>query len=348
MVMVEQSIKRTYFGKLPNGKVVDLFTLTNIHGNSVKITNYGGIVTSINVPDKHGQRSDVVLGFDHLDSYLGDHPFFGAICGRTAGRITNATFELEGIIYKLEANDGANHLHGGSKGFDKSLWNAEIDSVNNAIILQHFSPHLDHAYPGNLNVKVEYIWTDANELIINYKVTTDATTIVNLTNHCYFNLAGSGNILDHILQINADSFAPTDEHMTLLGIRKNLDVQPNDFRQAQAIGQCIEGIFKQHGDTYFCQKGRQREAKQVAFVLEPKSGRTLAVLTTEPVVQFYTGVGLNGSIIGKGDQAYFPFSGFCLETQEYADAINAPELGNYTLHANEIYESTTIYRFGVE
>ncbi|MCM8536860.1 MAG: galactose mutarotase [Lentisphaeraceae bacterium] len=343
-----KNAESSLFGRLPSGEAVELYILTNVHGHSVKITNFGAIVTSINVPDENGELADVVLGFDDLESYLSGHPFLGAICGRIAGRITNSKFELEGKTYSLEINDSPNHLHGGNKGFDKALWSAQLNEQENSLVFKHTSPHMDAGYPGELNLSVEYIWTDQSELKINYKINTDRTTIVNVTNHSYFNLSGQGDVLGHILQIDADAFAPTDQNMTLLGNRQRVAGEANDFRDGAVLGERIDGIFRQHGDTYFCHGGRHQKPRKVASVHEPKSGRFMELISCEPVVQFYSGVGLDGSLTGKNGQAYKSFSGLCLEAQEYADAINAPKLGNYTLHADETFESTTIYRFGVK
>ncbi|MCM8531507.1 MAG: galactose mutarotase [Lentisphaeraceae bacterium] len=343
-----KSAESSSFGRLPSGEAVELYTLTNSSGHSVKITNFGGIVTSINIPDKDGVLADVVLGFDNLESYLKDHPFFGAICGRIAGRISDSNFELEGQVYSLEVNDSPNHLHGGSTGFDKVLWSGLLDQSKNSLVLKHTSPHMDAGYPGELQLKVEYSWTDQSELIIDYQINTDRTTIVNVTNHSYFNLSGQGNVLSHILQIDADDFTPTDENMTLLGNRQSVVGEANDFRDGAVLGDRIDGIYKQHGDTYFCHGGRHETPRKVASVHEPKSGRFMELVSCEPVVQFYSGVGLDGSLKGKSGQAYESFAGLCLEAQEYADAINSPEMGNYTLHADETFESTTIYRFGVK
>ena len=335
------------FGRLPSGEAVDLYTLTNSLGNSVKISNYGAIVTSINVPDREGNIGDVVLGFDDLEAYLAGHPYFGAICGRIAGRISNSEFTLNGTTYKLLANDGPNHLHGGEKGFDKVLWQAQYDVESQKLILKHTSPHMDQGYPGELQIQVAYGWSDENELSIDFTITTDQETIVNLTNHSYFNLSGRIDVLGHILQIDADEYAPTDENMTLLGRKESVEGTANDFREGVAIGEQIKGIFKEHGDTYFCRGGRQQSSRKVASVCEPVCGRTLEVLTTEPVIQFYSGMGLDGSLKGKEGKTYGKFGAFCLEAQEYADAINAPHLGNYTLSPDQTFRSTTIYRFGV-
>lgn len=343
----KKNVECTSFGRLPSGEAVDLYTLTNSSGNSVKITSYGAIVTSINVPDCEGNIGDVVLGFDNLDDYLKGHPYFGAICGRVAGRITNSKFTLNGTTYKLLANDGPNHLHGGETGFDKVLWDANYDAVNDRLVLTHTSPHMDQGYPGELQIQVAYSWSEENELSIGFTITTDRETIVNLTNHSYFNLSGSSDILGHILQIDADEYAPTDENMTLLGRKESVDGLANDFREGAAIGERVKGIFKEHGDTYFCRGERQQNPRKVASVCEPVCGRTLEVLTTEPVVQFYSGMGLDGSLKGKEGKTYSKFGAFCLEAQEYADAINAPEMGNYRLSPDQTFRSTTIYRFGV-
>ena len=342
-----KNVECTSFGRLPSGEAVDLYTLTNSSGNSIKVTNYGAIVTSINVPDREGNIGDVTLGFDSLDGYRNGHPYFGAICGRIAGRITNSQFSINGKVYELLANDGPNHLHGGEVGFDKALWSGNYDRDSEKLILNHRSPHMDQGYPGELNIQLAYGWSDDNELSIDFTITTDLETIVNPTNHTYFNLSGRIDVLGHILQIDADEYAPTDENMTLLGRKESVDGLANDFRDGTAIGERVKGIFKEHGDTYFCRGGRKEKPRKVSCVCEPVSGRTLEVLTTEPVIQFYSGMGLDGSLVGKEGKTYSKFGAFCLEAQEYADAINAPQLGNYTLTPDETFRSTTIYRFGV-
>lgn len=343
----QKTVECTLFGRLPSGEAVDLYTLTNASGSSVKITQYGAIITSINVPDCEGNIDDVVLGFDDLEGYLNGHPYFGAICGRVAGRISNSQFTLDDKVYKLQSNDGSNHLHGGEIGFDKILWSANYDEQLERLVLTHTSPHMDQGYPGVLEVEVAYGWSDDNELSINFKINTDRETIVNVTNHSYFNLSGGVDILGHILQIDADEYAATDESMTLLGKKELVAGLANDFREKSSIGARIKKIFNEHGDSYFCRGGRQRSPRRIASVYEPVCGRTLEVLTTEPVLQFYSGMGLDGSLLGKGGKTYSKFGAFCLEAQEYADAINAPHLGNYTLSPEQTFRSTTIYRFGV-
>jgi aldose 1-epimerase len=315
---------------------------------------YGGIITSLKVPDRNGTLGDVVLGFDHLEGYLKGHPFFGAIVGRYGNRIGGATFTLDGQTYTLAKNNGPNHLHGGVKGFDKVLWKMAAIAGQNAIELTRTSPDGEEGYPGNLAVKVTYTLTDRNELIVDYEATTDKATPVNLTQHSYFNLAGegSGDILGHELTINADRYTPVDATLIPTGEIASVEGTPFDFRQATPIGARINADHPQlkagGGYDHNWVLNRSGEGLQLAArVVEPKSGRTLEVRTLEPGVQFYAGNFLDGSITGKGGHVYGHRTGFCLETQHYPDSPNKPNFPSTILQQGQQYKTRTVFTFGV-
>ena len=334
---------------MPGGEAAHLFTLTNRAGFEVSITNYGGIVTTIRVPDAEGRRVDVALGFDSLDAYLGGHPYFGAITGRVAGRLTHGEFTLDGRDYRLALNNPPNHLHGGLVGLDKRLWAVESAGKNEKLKLTYFSPDGEEGYPGNVPLAVEYSVTENNELCIDYVATTDRSTLLNLTNHTYFNLAGEGcgDIRDHQLTIFADRYTPTDEQMTLSGNSAPVDGRANDFRESTRIGDRLAGLLNNHGDNYvLCCHGRVLSL--AARLLEPVSGRGLEVLTTEPCLQFYTGKFLDGSLVGKGGKRYGSHAGLCLECQKFPAALGRPEFETTALRPGETYRQTTIYRFTSE
>lgn len=345
------AITSSPFGALPDGRPVDLFTLTNKHGLRVTITNYGGIVVSIETPDRDGNLADIVLGRPDLQGYLDGHPYFGAITGRVAGRITGAQFELNGVIYELEKNDGENNLHGGTDGFDKQLWEAEIiqEADEEVLSLFYTDPHLHNNFPGNLDCTVEYCLTDANELRIDYQLETDKPTPHTVTNHSYFNLKGEGNgdILDHTLQILADTYAVTDDNCTITGEIQAVDAKSGDFRQPVILRDCIADIHLRHGAAFFLNGGRTEEPRLVARVTEPTTGRTLECLTTEPNLQFYSSSMMEPATPGKRTP-YDVHSAFCLEAQACPEAVNQDQLGDIILHPGDVFTSTTIYRFGVE
>ena len=343
-------IQKESFGKLPDGKEVDLYTLSNDNGVEAKIANYGGIITSLKTPDKQGHFADIVLGHDNLDGYLKDNsPYFGAIIGRVANRIAKGKFVLDGRDYILATNASDNHLHGGTIGFDKVVWNAEeiknTDSVSLKLTCR--SPDGDEGYPGNLNCVVIYTLTNDDELKIGYEATTDKTTIVNLTNHSYFNLAGfdSGDVYDHQLWIDADKYTAVDGDLMPTGEIESVKDTPLDFTKPESIGSRIE----QAGgyDNNYVINDWDGSLKKIAKVTEPATGRTMGVLTTEPGVQLYSGNFLNGSITGKG-AVYNKHGGFCLETQHFSDAPNQPSFPSIVLKPGEKYAQTTIYKFTVE
>jgi aldose 1-epimerase len=349
-------ITRQSFGQLPTGEPVSLFTLKNAHGTEAAITNYGGIVVSLKTADRAGRFADIVLGHDTLDGYLQPHPYFGAIIGRYGNRIGGAAFSLNGVQYKLAKNDGANTLHGGVKGFDKVLWSARETSVDGAPALEltYVSKDGEEGYPGTLTAAVTYSLHENNELRIVYAASTDKDTVVNLTNHSYFNLAGQGegDILSHILTINAARFTPIDSGLIPTGELKSVAGTPFDFRTPTAIGARIGNDDDQlklgRGyDHNFVLDGEAGSLRLAARVTEPASGRTLEVLTTEPGMQLYTGNFLDGTIAGKSGRVYRLRYGFCLETQHFPDSPNQPAFPSTVLKPGGRYSSTTVYRFGV-
>src|SRR5574338_121688 len=353
-VIAAAQVTKEPFGKTPDGQQVDLYTLRNAHGVEAKITNYGGIVVSLKVPDRNRKFDDVVLGFNDLDSYLKGHPYFGALIGRYGNRIAKGRFTLNGVEYKLAVNNGDNHLHGGLKGFDKVVWTShEIKTkAGPAVALTYLSKDGEEGYPGNLNVRVVYTLTNNNELKIDYTVTTDKDTVQNLTHHSYFNLAGEGNgdILNQLVTINANRFVPTDAGSIPTGELKNVAGTPFDFLKATAIGARINQDDEQlkFGNGYdhtWVINGRPGVMRLAASAYEPGSGREMQVWTTEPGVQFYTGNFLDGTLTGKSGKIYARRTGFCFETQHYPDSPNQPSFPTTVLRKGKTYKSTTIYRF---
>jgi aldose 1-epimerase len=342
------------FGTLPDGRDVDLYVLTNSSGMRASILTYGGIITTLSSPDRDGRCTDVVLGFDHLEGYLAGDPYFGAIIGRYANRIGNGTFTLDGEEYVLATNDDRNHLHGGVVGFDKRLWQPapRATDLGPQLHLDFVSQDGEEGYPGRLEVGVTYTLTNDNELRLDYRATTDRATPVNLTNHSYFNLAGagSGDVSDHLLTINADRFTPVDAGLIPTGEMCDVAGTPMDFGQPVAIGARIDDDDEQLrlGRGYDHNWILNREGSRLpvaASVYEPSTGRVMEVLTTEPGVQFYTGNFLDGCIVGKGAVVYGRRCGFCLETQHFPDSPNRPEFPTTILRPGQAYESTTVYRF---
>jgi aldose 1-epimerase len=336
------------FGKSKSGDPISLCSLASETGMVARITNYGAIVTELHVPDSDGHTADVVLGFDSIDPYLAGHPFFGAIVGRTAGRISGGRLEIDGRHYSLERNEPPNHLHGGAMGWDKRIWTMDpIEGMNGeAVRLGYLSPDGEAGYPGNVQASVVYSLNAANEFRIDYEATTDAPTPVNLTNHSYFNLSGegSGDIRSHELQILSDTFYPVDDHLTLDGRRLSVDGQANDFRKPVRLGDRLDDLFERHGDVYEI-KRRAAEPTLVARVNDPASGRRMEVLTTESCLQFYTSKHLDGTLIGKSGRPYPAFSGLCLECHQFADAVNHEDFDSMILRPGETYRQTTVYRF---
>jgi aldose 1-epimerase len=347
-------MRKQPFGRTPDGQAVDIYTLTNQAGMEVSVMDYGGIVVSLKVRDHDGKLDDVVLGFDSLDGYLGGHPYFGAIIGRYGNRIGKGRFKLNGAEYSLARNNGENHLHGGITGFDKRIWAARDASDNQAqrLELRYLSRDGEEGYPGNLSVKVVYTLNGGNEFRIDYSATTDKDTVVNLTSHSYFNLAGQGegDVLGHALTLYADSFTPVDQGLIPTGELRSVEATPFDFRKPAPIGARIGQNDEQlrFGGGYdhnFVLGNGDGSLKLVARVYEPKTGRTMEVLTTEPGIQLYTGNFLDGTLKGKGAKTYLIHSGFCLETQHFPDSPNQPHFPSTVLKAGDEYQTATVYRF---
>ena len=346
------------FGTLPTGGSVRAFTMTNARGIEVRVIDYGAIITSIRTPDRTGKVADIALGFDDLAGWLKNGPYFGALAGRYANRIAKGRFTLDGTTYKLAVNNGPNALHGGVKGFDKVLWKASpsADSSGVHVKLQYTSVDGEEGYPGTLQATVTYSLTDSSQLVIDYEATSDKPTPVNLTQHTYFNLAGEGNgdILAHVLTLDADRFTPIDSTFIPTGQLPSVAGTPFDFRTPTAIGARIDQPHPQlvngHGYDHnfvLTRPPGNADLIQAAHVVEPGSGRTLEVSTTEPGVQFYTGNFLDGSVVGKGGHAYPRRSGFCLETQHYPDSPNKPQFPSVILRPGKTYRSRTVFAFGV-
>jgi aldose 1-epimerase len=348
------SIEKRNFGITKDGNPVDIYKLTSKNNIEVEIMSYGGTVVSIKVPDRNEKIADVVLGYDHLIGYLTNSPYFGCIVGRYGNRIAYGKFFLGNHQYTLDLNDGPNpnHLHGGLAGFDKVVWDAKIIEGKD-LQFSYFSKHGDQGYPGNLNVEVIYSLTEDQGLKIDYRAETDKTTIVNLTNHAYFNLHNSGSILDHEVMINADHFTPVNEKLIPTGEIRNVKGTPMDFTKSIRIGERIDQADQQlqyaGGYDHNWVLNREKEGIILAArVVEPVTGRILEVYTTEPGIQFYTGNFLDGTIKGKNDQVYYKRYGFCLETQHYPDSPNQPNFPSTILKPGEKYSSTTIYQFDVK
>ena len=347
------------FGVTADGIAVERYHLVNRDGRHVCILTYGGIVQAIEAVDHHGKAADVVLGFDTLQPYLQEHPYFGAIVGRYANRIAHGRFKLEGKNYQLAINNGPHHLHGGIRGLDKQVWHARVEQGTNAscLVLHHVSVDGDEGYPGTLTIEVRYTWSDTNALRIDYTASTDEPTILNLTNHSYFNLAGhktQADILKHRLQLNADHYLPVDATLIPTGERTEVMDTCMDFRRQSEIGEKMES---DHAQIRFANGGydhawllnANNEALKLAAILnEPISGRSMRVYTTQPAIQFYTGNFLDGSLSGKNNSKYHKHAGLCLETQHYPDSPNRQNFPSTVLHPDTVYRQTTIYQFGVQ
>jgi aldose 1-epimerase len=352
------STAKKSFGKTPDGQAVDLYVLANKNGAEVAITNYGGAVVSLKVPGRDGKLADVVLGYDNVDGYVNDKSYFGAIVGRYGNRIAHAQFVLDGRSYTLAKNNGENSLHGGIKGFNKALWIVKTASAKDgqSLELSYLSKDGEEGFPGNLKVSVIYTWTDTNALRIEYSATSDKPTVVNITNHAYFNLAGqgSGDILGHLLTIQADKFTPVDAALIPTGELRNVAGTPFDFRKSTAIGAHIDQDEAQlklgggYDHNFALRRSGDAGESLAARVVEPTTGRVMEVWTTEPGVQFYTGNFLDGKTLGKGGVTYPRRSAFCLETQHYPDSPNQPNFPTVVLKSGQRYHTITTYKFSTE
>jgi aldose 1-epimerase len=349
------AIDKKSYGKTQDGHEVFAYTLKNHNGMEVTITNFGGDVLSIKVPDRDGKFADVVLGFDSLADYEKQGPYFGALIGRYGNRLAKGQFKLDGKTYQVPTNDGPNSLHGGKVGFDKRVWDAKesSDAAGQHLHLHYLSKDGEEGFPGNLTTDVTYTLTDKNELRISYSATTDKDTVLNLTNHTYFNLKGQGegDILQHQVMINADKFTPVDATLIPTGELKNVAGTPFDFRQSHAIGEHINDSDEQlklgRGYDHNWVLNGGGKMGSAAKVVESSTGRTLEVLTDQPGVQFYTGNFLDGTAKGKG-KVYNHRFGFCLETQHFPDSPNHPNFPSTELKPGQKFQSTTVYRFSTD
>ncbi|PUA26750.1 MAG: galactose mutarotase [Cellvibrio sp. 79] len=349
------AITQRIFGTTPTGETVTEFTLTNQRGSIAKIINFGGIITELHVRDKNGALGDVVLGFETLEPYLEKSPFFGALIGRVGNRIADAKFTLDGVTYNLAANNGPNSLHGGVQGFDKKVWTAETfeNAKGPGLVLKLLSEDGDQGFPGNLQVTVTYQFTHDDEIVVDYFATTDKATPVNLTQHTYLNLAGSGNILNHKLQIFADHINAVNEVQIPVGAPMPVAGTPFDFREPKLIGEHINASHEQiknglgYDHNFLINQASYKALTLAATAEEPASGRVLEVFTEEPGVQFYSGNFLDGSLTGKGI-TYKRRTGFCLEPQHAPDSINQPQFPSIVLHPGEEYKTRTIFKFSVK
>lgn len=345
------------FGKTSEGATVELVTLRNANGVEVAISTFGAAIVSIKTPDRQGNSADIVLGFDTLEGYLNNTAYLGVLVGRYANRIAHGRFTLDGTTYSLATNNAPNHLHGGVKGFDKVLWTHEpYRGEHLTARLRYRSTDGEEGYPGNLDVAVEYTLTQENELRITYLATTDKPTVINLSNHSYFNLAGSGDILGHQMQIPADRFTPVSSSLIPTGALEPVEGTPFDFRTPTAIGARINDDHEQirfgggydHNYVLNSPSVSPTQLQLAARVVDPSSGRTLEVRTSEPGVQFYTGNFLDGTVTGKGGRSYGRRTGFCLETQHFPDSPNQASFPSTVLRPGQKFESTTVYAFGVQ
>lgn len=350
-------VTRAPFGSMPDGQAVELFTFTSGSGIEVRVMSYGGIIISLRVPDRQGHLDDIVLGHDTAAAYAKNDPYFGAIIGRYGNRIAKGRFTIEGKTYQLATNNGPNHLHGGLKGFDKVIWHGEPFEKDGAagVVFTYTSPDGEEGYPGTLKVRVTYTLSNDNTLAFDYHATTDKPTVVNLTQHSYFNLAGQGtrNILDHRVQLNGDRFTPVDDGLIPTGELSPVEGTPFDFRHPTAIGARIDANHQQikYGRGYDHNWVLNRTGSGpglAARVVEPTTGRTLEVSTTEPGIQFYTGNFLDGTITGKQRRVYKQRYAFCLETQHFPDSPNHANFPSTLLRPGQEYTSRTILKFGVE
>jgi len=347
-----ERVKKTSFGKLPDGTEIHQFTLRNTKGAVAKVITYGATLAELWMPDKSGKNADVVLGFDNIAGYLTDHPYFGATVGRYANRIARGQFQLDGRTYSLFINNGPNSLHGGKAGFNRKVWKAEPVGLAHgaAVKFTYVSEDGEEGYPGTLTVHVTYELSDENALKISYAASTDKPTVVNLTNHSYFNLsgAGSGDVLKDVLQLDADRYTPADSTLIPTGELKSVDGTPFDFRKPTAVGERNTQVPGTGGyDHNFVLNGTSGKLRNIGSVSDPDSGRAMEIWTTEPGVQLYVSLGLNGSIKGIGG-AYPKFGALCLETQHFPDSPNHPDFPSTVVRPGKDYHSETIYKFSAK
>ena len=351
-------VSKSSFGKTKAGAAVEAYTLTNANGMAVKIITYGAAIQSLSVPDKAGKLADVALGFDSMKGYQSKgNPYFGCVVGRYANRIAEGKFTLEGKEYVLAKNNGAHHLHGGTAGFDKAVWEWKKQGTVAGggplafaeVVLEHVSADKEEGYPGELRTLVTYSLNNANELSIKYEARTDKTTVVNLTNHCYFNLAGAGDgdILGHELTLYASKYTPADATLIPTGKLEPVSGTPFDFLKPHKIGARIGKVRGGYDHNFVIDKGKGKLA-HAARVLEPNSGRAMDMYTTEPGVQFYTGNFLDGTVKGKGGKSYDKHAGFCLEAQKFPDTPNKPAFPSAVLKKGDTYRQTTVYKFSAK
>ena len=344
------------FGTLPDGRAVRRFTLQN--GDvTMEVIELGAIITSLSTPDRRGQPDDIVLGFDSLEGYLGPSPYFGAVVGRFANRIAHGRFTLDGVTYPLARTDGENHLHGGARGFDKVLWSGQpvTEDGQPGVVFDYVSADGEEGYPGELDVRVTYLLSASGELCVRYHARADRPTIINLTQHSYFNLAATAtDVLSHVLTLHSSRYTPVDAGLIPTGELRDVAGTPFDFRAPSAVGARIDAKDDQlaaaggYDHNFVIDRADERTLVLAARVAEPTSGRTLEVRTTQPGLQFYSGNFLDGSLVGKKGRRYLHRSGFCLETQHYPDSPNHPDFPSAVLRPAEEYVQETRFRFGVE
>jgi len=351
------SITKSFYGKTKDNKKIDLYSFKNENGMQVDIINYGGIITSLKVPDKNGETEDIVLGYNKLEDYINENPYFGSIIGRYGNRIAKGKFNLNGNQYTLATNNDENHLHGGNIGFDKVIWDAEtkINSNSSSLILKYLSRDMEEGYPGNLYTTVTYKITNDNSVEIKYEAQTDKTTVINLTQHSYFNLSGDFNqsILNHKVKINANQFLPVNKSLIPTGNKLNVSMTPFDFRNYKEIKKDInaDDLQLNYGNGYdhcWVLNDYKNGYRLVASAFHEESGRLMEVYSDQPGLQFYTGNFLDGSLPQKEEGFYNFRSGFCMETQHFPNSPNQPDFPSVTLNPNEKYNSKTTYKFKIK
>ena len=350
----EYTMKREIFGEI-NGKKVELISMTNNEGNTIKLTNYGATLVWLEVPDKDGNKENITFGYETLEAYLRGDPYFGSVVGRYANRIAGGKFTLDGVEYELAINNPPNTLHGGPGGWHSVVWDIEIivkEGEEPSVKFTYISPDMEEGYPGEVEAEAVYTWTDENELVIEYKCSTDKKTVLNITNHAYFNLhgAGNGDILDHELMIAAGKFTPVDENLIPTGELRPVEGTPFDFTTPHIIGDRIEADYEQLrlGLGYDHNFVLDNKSEPDAVVYEPESGRVIEMNTDQPGVQFYCGNFLNGLEKGHGGKIYEYRSGLCLETQHFPDSPNKPEFPTTVLEPGKPFTSKTVYKFSVK